>query len=350
MKVSLAGSTVLHAAVLGFALVSIGAPEQLQVDDVEALPVDIIPFEAITQVQRGEREAPASETASPEATVRDDIVEDAAEIGENDVDLKPSDAPIPTPREVESAAAPQQNEDLKPAPDPVEKTIEAAAEEIKAAPATEVAALPEPSQPVIADPTPEAAASEPETKAETFELPDVVPVPTSRPERPPAQTAKTPERKNETPQQKTETASTKQSDFNADEIAALLNKQDAAGGGAQRSQEVASLGGQQTTSGSKLSQSEMDALRGQIQKCWNIIPGMADGGDVRVRVTMRLDKSGAIEGRPQVSATGGSDSSRQVLSGSARRAVLRCSPYNLPAEKYDAWADVIINFDPSQMF
>ena len=33
-----------------------------------------------------------------------------------------------------------------------------------------------------------------------------------------------------------------------------------------------------------------------------------------------------------------------------RRAVSRCAPYNLPAEKYDAWADVIVNFDPSEMF
>jgi colicin import membrane protein len=29
---------------------------------------------------------------------------------------------------------------------------------------------------------------------------------------------------------------------------------------------------------------------------------------------------------------------------------VRCSPYTLPADKYDAWADVIVNFDPSEMF
>jgi len=38
------------------------------------------------------------------------------------------------------------------------------------------------------------------------------------------------------------------------------------------------------------------------------------------------------------------------LSGSARRAVLRAQPYQLPKEKYDSWSDVIVNFDPSQMF
>ena len=94
----------------------------------------------------------------------------------------------------------------------------------------------------------------------------------------------------------------------------------------------------------------MDALRGQIQRCWNIIPGMEGGGEVRVEVTMRLDRTGAIEGQPNVHATGGAERTRNSLAESARRAVLRCAPYNLPAEKYDTWADVKVNFDPSKMF
>jgi hypothetical protein len=65
----------------------------------------------------------------------------------------------------------------------------------------------------------------------------------------------------------------------------------------------------------------MDALRGQIQRFWNIIPGMADGGDVRVIVRMRLDVSGNIVGQPDVSATGGSAGTRGTLASSAKRAV-----------------------------
>ena len=165
-------------------------------------------------------------------------------------------------------------------------------------------------------------------------------MPQARPE--PVKTAQ----RQETP----EKTSTKESDFNADEVAALLNKQDAQGGGAKRTTETASLGGTRTTRGNTLSQSEMDALRGQIQKYWNIIPGMADGGDVRVTVKMRLDPSGNIIGEPDVSASGGSSGTRGTLAGSARRAVLRAQPYQLPKEKYDSWAEVIVNFDPSQMF
>ncbi len=65
---------------------------------------------------------------------------------------------------------------------------------------------------------------------------------------------------------------------------------------------------------------------------------------------MKLDQSGAIIGRPEVTASGGSDAARRTLEGSALRAVMRSSPFkNLPADKYDAWSEVVVNFDPSEL-
>jgi hypothetical protein len=129
-----------------------------------------------------------------------------------------------------------------------------------------------------------------------------------------------------------------------------LNKQAPSGGGAKRSTQQASLGGKKTTGGSTLSQTEMDALRGAIQKNWQIIPGMADASDVRVRVTMKLDRDGSIIGRPEIEATGGSEGTRRALSGGAYRAIMRSAPFtNLPADKYDAWNEVVVNFDPSEL-
>ena len=124
----------------------------------------------------------------------------------------------------------------------------------------------------------------------------------------------------------------------------------ASGGGAKRSKEQASLGGDKTTSGSKLSQSEMDALRGQVQRCWNIPAGAADGGNLKVSVKFKLDQSGALEGSPEIIDGGGASGVERAAAEAARRAVARCAPYNLPADKYDAWADVIVHFDPSEMF
>ena len=94
----------------------------------------------------------------------------------------------------------------------------------------------------------------------------------------------------------------------------------------------------------------MDALRGQVQRCWNIPAGAADAGDLRVSVKFRLDRSGALEGSPEIIGGGGSAGVERAAAEAARRAVSRCAPYNLPAEKYEAWADVIVNFDPSEMF
>ena len=38
----------------------------------------------------------------------------------------------------------------------------------------------------------------------------------------------------------------------------------------------------------------------------------------------------------------------QLESGS-RRAVLRCQPYQLPPEKYEAWREINVNFDPREL-
>ena len=45
MKAGLTTSVVLHAALLGFGLISLSAPRAIEVADVEALPVDIVPIE-----------------------------------------------------------------------------------------------------------------------------------------------------------------------------------------------------------------------------------------------------------------------------------------------------------------
>jgi len=357
MKASLATSTLLHALVLGLALSSFSAPKTLEVADVEAFPVSIVPIEDITQIQQGEKTAPIAEISAPIPTARPDPVADAENVGENEVDLKPAEAATPSPKEVVSEAPPVPAEKPAPQPEPkpqppepepvkmaepepVEQPAPEPAPEKPAEPApapVEVAALPAESTPdPVAEAITEAAPAEPEFAA----LPSAGPVPQARPE-PPKAAAKP---------VAAESASSKESDFNADQVAALLNKQDAAGGGAKRSTETAALGGANTTRGNTLSQSEMDALRGQIQKNWNIIPGMADGGEVRVQVKMRLDLAGNIVGQPDVTATGGSEGVRRTLSGSARRAVLKSQPFQLPKEKYDSWADVIVNFDPSQMF
>lgn len=353
MQIGLVISSFLHVALLSWALLSFSAPKTLTVADIESVPVSIVPIEDLTKVLEGVKEATAKKKPAPKKTEIQTKVQDAQNTGENAVDLKSLNVPTPSDVEVVSKAPPKAEDTPKLTAEPSPKAEPVRQIEPKpetnATTATEIAALPKEAAPLTLDPVKEAIqSSEPEAE-KRVELPKTGPVPVLREQTAPAKTATSPERK-KTEVAKKETASAKTSDFNSDEIASLLNKQDAQGGGAKRSVKDAGLGVKTLKPAGKLSQSEMDALRGQIQKYWNIIPGLADGGEIRVTVSMQLDRSGNILGQPDVNATGGSQSARTTLAGSARRAVLRAQPYNLPLDKYDTWSEVIVNFDPSQLF
>jgi outer membrane biosynthesis protein TonB len=355
MKAGLVTSVCLHALLLGLGLFTLSAPSALEVADVESLPVDIIPIEEVTNIQQGEKTATVKEKPAPLPTKRPDIVPEAQKVGENTVDTEKPPTPEAKPKPVETAAAPPPAPEPKPKPveKPKEAVVEKPVPKPEPVPTPEVAAEPKPKQEVTPDPVAEQIVAEKaDAPAEEVQLPSAAPAPQARPPTPKAQTAQTPERK--VTEQKTADASAKpastEKDFNADEVAALLDKQKPSGGGAKRSTEQASLGGDKTTGGSKLSQSEMDALRGQVQKCWNVPAGALDGSSLKVSVKFKLDQTGTLEGTPEIISGGGATGVERAAAEAAKRAVSRCSPYNLPADKYDAWADVIVNFDPSEMY
>lgn len=354
MKAGLATSVAFHTLVIAFAIVSLSSPRAYNVADVEAMPVDIVPVESITQIQQGEKTAPKAEKAAPRPTSRPDTVPDATKVGDNEVDSdappKPDVKPKPKPVETASAPPPPKEPTPKPEikPEPKPEPQEAKPEPV---PATEKAVEAKPQQEVEPDPVKEAIVAESE-KADAVKLPEQAPLPDARPQPPKAQTARAPEHKEaDKPAPKQATAQKSQEDDKVlDQVAALLNKEKTSGGGAKRSNEQASLGGQKTTGGDKLSQSEMDALRGQIQKCWSVPAGAMDAEDLKVSIQFKLDQSGALVGSPQIVDGGGGSTVQRAAAESARRAILMCQPYNLPADKYAAWADVIVHFDPTDMF
>lgn len=394
MKGSLLTSVALHVLLLAFAMTSLSAPEAFDVADVEALPVDLVPISELTQIQQGDKSAPVAEKAAPVPTKNPKHVENAENMGDNDVDLKTPPTPQTRPKEQEVAAAPTPTE--KPAPIQDSKPTESKdiVKEDTAPPVPNVKPEPKPQPPEPKpepkppepkpepkppepkppepkpEPKPEAKPQEP-PQSETGEIPvpQNLPKPEARPKPPETKVAdakptdakptdaKATEQasaKDAKPdakkQEAAKSASSKQSDFNADEVAALLNKTDAKGGGAKRSADKAAFGGKKTTGGSTLSQSEMDALRGQIQKNWSVISGIEGAEGIIIRVTMKLDQNGEIVGQPEVEASGGSESARRTLQGSALRAVRKSAPFKgLPPDKYDAWSEVVVNFDPSEL-
>lgn len=350
MRFGFVTSTVLHVLVLGAGAVSLSSPKPFDVLDVESLPIDIVPIEEITRVLEGDKQAPLAETPAPRPTTRPAVVPDGQRFGDNSQDTQAPPTPDPKPREVQTAALPQASPEPAPRPEPVVRPEPAPVQPAPApAPAAEAAPEPAPKAEPVVEPKPAPVETAPSVDAA---LPNSAPRPESRPRQQQTQTASIPERREpERPATRQAQRPAEQNKENVlDDVAALLNKEKASGGGARRSTEQAALGGERRTTGERLSQSEMDALRQRLGSCWSI-PAGAEGGDaLRVSVRFRLDRSGNLEGRPEVVKGGASSGAGRIAAESAVRAVQKCEPFNLPADKYETWAEVIVNFDPSDMF
>ena len=337
MKLGVTTSLFAHAAAVAFGLVSLSSPRPLNVAEVEALPVDIIPIESITKTVQGDLKADPKEKPAPKQTTKQPEIENAENVGDAKTDKKADAAKVTEKPAVEKTSAPSEKvEAPKPEPKPAEPTPDLAPEP---KPKTDIAALVEKT---LDEPAPE------EPVEETFaELKQVV-VPKRRPQQPKPERAETAKREKD---KKLAEKKAQEKKKNDDKIAALVNKEAASAGGAKRSDKKAGLGTKKGNNAVKLSQSEIDALRGQIQSCWNVgaLAGSDDAETLRARVEFRLKPDGTIDGKPTVSASGGSKRSLRTFSGSAKRAIVRCAPYELPRDKYEDWADVVVNFSLKDM-
>ncbi|WP_427025827.1 hypothetical protein ACP4J4_07940 [Aureimonas ureilytica] len=376
MKSSLSTSVAVHVVLLTWGLWSLGAPEKLDMGS-EAVPVELVT--EVSQSMIGDEKAPQTDTPAPQPTKTESkLPMPAQNVGDNEVDLPTPPAPKAAPRESVKTTV---DEAPPPPPPPAAKPPEPKPEPVK---------VPEPTPPPPEpEPETEEADSAPEidplaaeiAKAEAEKPPAPprnVPAPQAKPKPPepkppepvkvaekkpepvkekPPEKPKTPDKSQATEASKEKPKDTKKPGKQSSDrdpledavLAALKNTQDSAGGGAKKSTKTASLGGK-TQTGGQLSQSEMDALRGQISKCWNPPAGNTDAGSFQVKISMQLDPSGAVQGMPQIEQGGGASPAQRAAAEAAIRAVRRCAPYNLPAEKYETWADVTVNFDPSQMF
>jgi outer membrane biosynthesis protein TonB len=143
----------------------------------------------------------------------------------------------------------------------------------------------------------------------------------------------------------------KQPKFDADKIAALLDKREPVrtlATGADAS--VTPTLGTALGNAAALSQSELDALRARLMALWNPPVGIQDPQDYVIRIRIRLDHSGRLSAPPAVLSRGTGqlfDTARD----SAVRAVYRGQPFDmLKPEHYDVWKDIEVTFDPRDMF
>jgi len=146
----------------------------------------------------------------------------------------------------------------------------------------------------------------------------------------------------------------KKRDFNADRIAALLNKIPDATDEAKPvvpddGKPPKKVKGQSNGTEMTMSVNEIDALRARIAQCWSPPPGGLGADQIVIKLRLKLNEDGTLVGYPTVA---NSDSSPffQAAADSAVRAVFQCQPYELPSDKYALWRDMILNFDPSDMY
>jgi colicin import membrane protein len=138
--------------------------------------------------------------------------------------------------------------------------------------------------------------------------------------------------------------------FDADKIAALLDKRDPQRNAATGEElNLAPTLGASTGNAAKLSQSEIDALRQRLISLWNPPVGIQNPQDFVIRIRIQLGKDRKLSAPPVVLSTG-TGTLYNSARDSAVRAVFQAQPFDmLKPEHYETWKDMEMNFDPRDM-
>jgi colicin import membrane protein len=336
-------SVLLHAAILGWALFTIQAQRELRVAEPEPIAVDLVSASDHTKLRQGARNAKQLE----------------AQAKETKAEPAKKEAPKPAP----AAAAPP-----PPPPPPPAKE-----EPKKEEPPKEVAAA-TPPPPAAPPPVPapeeqkklddmlkeqERQAEEQRKAEEQRRAEEARKQAELKKKLEEAKKKKEAElKKKREEERKRREAEAKKKQFDAERIAALLNKAPDKGGPPPNSEPNEPTKAKGPVLGApegrdrKLSASEEGMLTGIIQShlrgCWRLPAGGGGSDTPVVTLKWRLKPDGSLDGEPQVQHERG-DLLFRTAAEAAKRAVHQCSPFPLPPDKYGHWKNITWEFDPSQM-
>lgn len=102
----------------------------------------------------------------------------------------------------------------------------------------------------------------------------------------------------------------------------------------------------------KLSMTEEEALRRQIERCWVVPVGARDAQNLIVEVRVEVGPDRIVRAVQIVDQSRyGSDPFFRAAADAARRAMQnpQCQPLLLPPEKYQQWRVMTLRFDPKDM-
>jgi len=104
--------------------------------------------------------------------------------------------------------------------------------------------------------------------------------------------------------------------------------------------------------GSQLTASEADLIVQQIERCWNVPAGARDAKDLDIEIKAVVNQDGTVR-QATIVDTGryASDPFFRAAADSAKRAVLnpQCSPLRVPPDKYEAWHNLDLFFNPKDL-
>ena len=386
MRKALVCSLVLHLAVVALAYLGVPMAQKDIVAGSDAVAVDVVavadttnlppprparepakaaPADPKPQVQKPQVQPPPKaaskpqlppkpETVKPQA-VKPETVKKEAPPQEVKPSVPPAPAPVAKPQQV-TKAEPQPPKPAPPQPTPVPDSQPASAN-LKPAPPPKPVQHQKPDQPapvVAAKSAPATAPGKAKPASEAKPAADfqsvlkaVETLKGSEPRKPSAEEP--------APKKAEDKAASPQADAKGAQPASAEKEMDALIGqtfGSGTTTAVAASSSQMYDPGQPMSVSEIDEVRRQIEKCWNIPAGARDAGDhvVTIRVEMSPDatpRSAVVVNKVSTQV----NTFQQAAAESALRAVLnpRCHPFRLPREKYERWKTMTLVFNPKDM-
>ena len=94
-------------------------------------------------------------------------------------------------------------------------------------------------------------------------------------------------------------------------------------------------------------------IRHQVEKCWSMPVGARGASNMTVEIRILMNSDGRARSATIIDSRRASrDPFYRAMAESALRAVLnpRCQPLPLPLDKYDEWREIVLNFDPRDMY
>ncbi len=256
-----------------------------------------------------------------------------------------ADLAPPIPIEIISALDLSEPE---PEPEPVAELPPPAPKPIPIAPE------PEPEPVVEPEPEPEVAELEPVPEPEPEPLVEPEPEPEPEPEEKLAEIPPKPVRKPQTQVAMADEKEEEEEPPPEDRLTSILRNVDKLRDQADEKETQVVERSQSQTARPVSAIEQMTMIRTiqrQMARCWQIEPGARDAESLVVEIRVVLNPDATVRDAQIIDFQRMfSDSFFRSAAENARRAIFRCSPFELPANKYQVWREMTLKFDPRRMF